>query len=467
MSDFKPVLPFLRLEDVEKFIGIWGYVSSTRGVGGIIKEKFEDFMVWEVLVTGEDSRKVFEEGSFRDSSGLNILCVMKKVGVDSVRALTILAKILGLKPNSMGICGIKDKVSISWQYVSIPSRYIELNKTYRVGDILEVKPYKYIDFNLSSNVLKCNVFRITIRNLETLDSCIIEETLNQLKNEGIPNYFGHQRFGITRPVTHLVGKYIMKGMVREAVLEFLVDYSNMESLENREARMKLLEEWCLEWALRSFPKSLSYEKIIVRHLIQNPDDYIGAFRKIPLRLRRLMVEAVAAKIFNETLSRIVEKKMLGTLELGDLVLPVDMYGRLEKTTPIEVTRYNFKQVERMISKGRMKIVLPVPGYMVKIPSSSKGEIMVKVLEEEGVDLQDFKIKSFPEISTKGSYRSLTIVNWTSSIEEFGENHLTVKLSLPPGSYATVFLRELIKPTTPLSYIGRKSLHNHGKEDGYS
>ena len=46
---------------VEEFIGIRGYVSSTVGVGGVIKEKPDDFKTWEILVNGLDARRAYEE----------------------------------------------------------------------------------------------------------------------------------------------------------------------------------------------------------------------------------------------------------------------------------------------------------------------------------------------------------------------------------------------------------------------
>ncbi len=56
---------------------------------------------------------------------------------------------------------------------------------------------------------------------------------------GIPNFFGHQRFGTTRPITHLVGKAISKGLFEEAVMIFLAKPSVHEHPASRQARLEL------------------------------------------------------------------------------------------------------------------------------------------------------------------------------------------------------------------------------------
>ena len=53
---------------------------------------------------------------------------------------------------------------------------------------------------------------------------------------GIPNFFGHQRFGTTRPITHLVGKAILKGDFEEAAMLFLAKPSLYEHPSSRQAR---------------------------------------------------------------------------------------------------------------------------------------------------------------------------------------------------------------------------------------
>ncbi|MCX8193468.1 MAG: tRNA pseudouridine(13) synthase TruD [Nitrososphaeria archaeon] len=457
MDAYKPILQSLKSTDIEEFIGISRYISSTRGIGGIIKSKPEDFMIWEVLSTGEDSRMVFESDLFSKSGyGEELLCVMKKVKLDSIRAVSILARTLKIKSEEIGLCGIKDKMSISWQYVTIPANALNHLRVLRINELIEVKPFRFSPHKLSSRSLWKNVFQITIRNPSNNSIQLIDETLRELRARGVPNYYGHQRFGITRPINPIVGKLIMKGRLEEAVSAFLSDYSNLENKDNREVRRMLKETWDLRWALDSMPRSLVYELKMIESLLREPRDYVKCLRTLPLRLRRLIIESVASKIFNKALSKIIDEGRFDELEVGDIVLPIDANGRFRRRRPIIVTNRNIKQVERMVKDKKMVIALPVPGYLSPIPKSSKGEKLLEAMKEEDVDFEDFKVKHLPEVSSKGSLRPISIPFWSFSIKSVDEQSITIELSLPPSSYATIFLREIMKPENPLTYIGRLS-----------
>ncbi len=454
MDGYVPSLRGLRAEDVEAFIGIEGYSTSSPGIGGIVKLKPEDFQAWEVLDNGLDARRCFEEGLPIDSSGGLLLAVMWKRGIDSIRATSIIAKELGLKPNMIGICGIKDKMSISWQFISLPQTTLEVEKTYEITDSIKIRAIGYIDKRLTSKRLLHNRFRIIIRRARAIPEAI-NNTLRQLGERGIPNFFGHQRFGITRPITPIVGKLIMEGRLEEAVSAFIADYSPLEDEKNRDARRRLLDEWDIASALNYYPRTLRYERRVMRYLLEHEGDYLGALRSLPLRLRRILVESVSSLIFNKTLSRLLrENPSLKTPEIGDLAAHVGLGGRIEKERVVRIREGNLKQVERLIKDGRMVIVLPVPGYASRIPNSRKGEVLRNVMEEAGVSRDMFNVRHMPEVSTRGGLRPITIPRWSCRVMKVSEDVVELEITLPPGSYATILLREIMKPHTPLAYIGK-------------
>ena len=440
---------------VEEFIGIRGYVSSTIGVGGVIKEKPEDFKTWEILVNGLDARRAYEEWrEYRAGYGDLTLCVLKKVGIDTIRASSIISRALGVKPKMIGFCGIKDKMSISWQFITTPRGAMSPDGL-EIDKIIDVKPVEDTGSKLTSRSLLKNVFEIRIRHAR-VDVDEVERCVEELKARGVPNFYGHQRFGITRPITAIVGKLIMEDRLEEAVKAFLSAYSPLEGEENRLARMNLRKSWDLEDSLNTFPKGLRYEREIMKYLVEKPGDYAGALRTLPLRLRRLMVESVAALAFNKALSRILAEGKLMEPELGDYVIPLSLGGRPEKDRYVQVRSENLETVKRLLKMRRLVIALPVPGYLSNIPRSWKGEVLREALEELGIELNMFRVRSLPETSTRGTLRPILIPRWDIEILSHTEDELLLKLSLPPGSYATIVLREIMKSSDPLAYIGRVS-----------
>ena len=347
-------------EKIEELIGIQGYVAQGRGIGGVIKLKPEDFLTWEILTDGSNAKEAYESwNGLSKGVGDFILAIMRKRRIDTIRAVILTAKKLGVKPKTISICGIKDKMSISWQFITIPSSPTLPNEL-RIDETIHILPLRYTSHKLTSKNLAKNAFEITIRKTSGKHEEAIQ-IIQELKSTGLPNYYGHQRFGITRPITPIIGRLIMEEKLEEAVIIFLTAHSPLESPKNRKAREMLSSDFDPAKALEYYPKTLRYERTILNHLARKPNDYKGALRSLPLRLRRLMVESVSALIFNKTLSKIISSNLLNELELGDLVIKLDIFGRPEPGRPIEVVKGNIDRIERLVKQGKFGIILPVPG----------------------------------------------------------------------------------------------------------
>jgi len=451
------ILNKLQPKDIERFIGIEGYATKSEGIGGVIKERPDDFMVWEVLKDGSDAKRMFETGFSTEKYGKFLLCVLHKVDVDTISAISLVARLLGIKQGDVSICGIKDRRAYSWQFITVPnSSALILNEAIQLAERVWLRRISMRGSKLSSVELHRNMFEIKISNLR-LDShsatALIERTIDELKLKGVPNFFGHQRFGASRPITHIIGKLIIKGMLREAVEAFITEWTPFEPKAVREARMKLAESWNPEDVLKYLPKHLSYERAVAEYLKNNTQDYAGALRRLPLRLRKLFVEAYSSYIFNKCLSKLLTKNSeLLVPEVGDLVVELDAHGspirRPSLLHPGALSRATF-----LARAGKLSTLLPVPGYRVMLPNNEKRNILEEVLEEEGVELDDFVSKALPEAATTGSYRSVVIPSWEFKISNVREGYVWVSLSLPSGCYATSLLRELMKPRSALCFEG--------------
>ena len=73
-----------------------------------------------------------------------------------------------------------------------------------------------------------------------------------------------------------------------------------------------------------------------------------------------------------------------------------------------------------------------------------GEEVEKILEEELLTPKDFFIKNFQELSVEGGFRNASI-----NYDDFAIDKDLVKFQLSRGSYATIVLREILKPSNPL------------------
>jgi tRNA pseudouridine13 synthase len=88
---------------------------------------------------------------------------------------------------------------------------------------------------------------------------------------------------------------------------------------------------------------------------------------------------------------------------------------------------------------------PLPGYDLRRPAGRPLEAEAAVLREEGVDEEAFRS---PLVRTRGARRPYRVPLTGGSIEPAGASEALVRFALPPGSFATVVLDELMKTGTP-------------------
>ncbi len=372
-----------------------------------IKEKPQDFVVEEITPDME----VLEAGKqypFSGGDGDQLICVLEKINWDTNRAMKFLARRLHVSTKRIGFAGTKDKRAWTTQRISIWGVRTEDVERISIKDMW-VKPLSYSRDRISLGDLWGNRFTITIRDLTEKE----RELLERPKEFIVPNMFGIQRFGEKRPVTHIVGKALIMQNPEAAAKVYLAWIGPGEREETKEARRKLAENWNWKEALEYFPEHLGYERAILHHLADYPNDYANALRQLPRNLLKMFVHAYQSYLFNKYLSE--REKSIG-LDIVDRDIPQDS-----------------------VPTG------PLYGYETELASGVPGEIEKKVIKEENVDLEDFRVKPVPEVSSRGGRRPISVKVHQYTILEKDKDHVRIQFSLEKGAYAT----------TVLDYIFRK------------
>jgi len=449
---------------VEKLIGIEVYGTRSSGIGGVIRQSVEDFVVEEVLVDGSKAEiaqsvthPVLGSSPAKDRY---LLCVMIKRNWDTFQALRVIAEQLGISTRQIQIAGIKDAKAVTAQHITIEGASAEEIQKVNVKD-LEVRPIGYFRSKLSSYYILGNSFNITIRAINLSKFTIkkrIAETIEELKETGgVPNFFGHQRFGTTRTITHLVGKSLIKGNFKKATMLFLAKPSRHEHPKSRQAREELLATQDVKQALRNFPKQLRYERLMLKHLTKKSDDFLGAFRRLPIKLQELFPQAYQSYLFNKFLSRRIASGLsLNRAEVGDYVVNVERSGLPMLTMHRIASTGTLTEINKAVQAGKMRLALPLVGFKQHPSQGLQGGIEKQILKEEGIEPENFKMTAMPRIITRGELRTVaTIVNKFSLSEVSSDSadplkcKARVSFTLHRGSYATIMLREFMKPRNPI------------------
>ncbi len=431
--------------EFESRIGIWFYFTKADGIGGLIKTKPADFFVREIT-----NREEKEEGKY-------LIAELTKENWDTHSVIREISRRLGISRNRIGFAGTKDKFAVTTQKISIWDMDEKELERVKIADV-ELKEIGRSNKAVSLGDLCGNEFEIVIRGIEGKKEKIkvkIATISKEIENAGgIPNFFGVQRFGTRRPITHVVGKRLIKGKLKEAVTSYIADIFPEESEEAKRARM-LCKEGDLKECLKRMPPFLRYEKAMLNELVKNETEekFLSAFFVLPKTLQKLFVHAYQAYLFNLVLSSRKKQNIpFNEALVGDVVCFRNEFGfaDVDKGRVERVTEEKIEGINRLIKHGRAFVTAPLFGYETEFAEGVEGEIERKVLEEEGVELNEFYIEKIPEISSKGIRRPILVPvklsNEEVSDDDMNPDRKKVKLKffLPKGSYATVVLREYTK-----------------------
>jgi len=448
---------------LEKFIGIEVHVTGSLGIGGVIRQYAEDFVVEEVLVDGSKAEVNLPESHVGHTvlgssvaENRYLMCVLVKRNRDMFLALEAVAKQLGISTKHIQIAGIKDAKAVTAQHTTVEGVSAEEIQKIQVKGI-GIRPIGYFHSKLSSYYLLGNHFHITIRAITHSKSAIkerITRTVEELGTiGGVPNFFGHQRFGTIRPITHLVGKAIVQGSFKEAAMLYLAKPSPHEHPESRQAREQLQATQDFKQALKIFPRQLHYERLMLKCLAKKSDDFVRAFRRLPTKLRKLFPQAYQAYLFNKSLSRRIGNGLsLNRAEVGDYVVNVERSGLPMPKMRRTATTRTLAEISKAIQAGTMRLAIPLIGFKQQPSKGVQGELEKQILQGEGISPENFRIALMPEISARGKLRTAITPLNNFLLDEISEDSVNpsrhkaqVGFTLYRGSYATIVLRELMKP----------------------
>ena len=385
------------------------------GIGGVIRETLEDFVVEEV--------PMYEPCG----EGAHVYCQIEKRNLTTFDAVRLVANQLRVRPHDIGYAGMKDAKAVTRQVLSVPG-VTEAQAQAVSAPTLSIRWAKRHRNKLKLGHLRGNRFEIRVRNVEQSAADTAQEVLEILGRRGVPNYFGEQRFG-SKGETHLPGREMVRGDIEAAVRAFLGQPSPRETVRLQEAR-SLFDQGRLSDAQRAFPPAFRNERRTLQALIDTHSDWPAAFRSIPRELRRLFVTAYQSHLFNQIADRRIEQ--LDELWQGDLAYK-HVNGACFVVEDVEAERPRLEAFE--ISPSG-----PLYGHKLKFAEGKPGEIEREVLAAEGITLEAFKSRVAQ--SLRGARRPLRFP--ISDVSVGFDQGLLLSFFLPKGCYATTVLREVMK-----------------------
>lgn len=417
--------------DFDRNLGMDYYITDNPGCGGIIRSRPEDFLVEEV------------QDSLNYEGGRYLILEVEKKNWDTHHLIREMSRQLRISQKRFGWAGTKDKRAVTRQRISIMNLDESELKRITLPD-LTINVLGRTNRAIGLGDLLGNRFRIIIRELNCPEAALrLADITEEIRRQnGVPNYFGVQRFGEIRPITHKVGKALVNGSMEEAVFIYLGQPFPGEPDKTKTERMHLWENRDVSYAVKHFPEYLHHELAMLNWLVEHPGDYANSFNVLSVNLSRLFVHAYQSYLFNIILS----KRLTAGLPLdravdGDVVC----FGKNGIPDPDKlqaVTSENLEAVNRLAQRGRSFVTLPLIGFDTVLAEKEQGKIERSVLQEESLSQDGFRVNANPNLGSRGTRRA-ALCRATPQIKVEG-NNAELDFFLSKGCYATVILREYMK-----------------------
>ncbi|MSQ95293.1 MAG: tRNA pseudouridine(13) synthase TruD [Gemmataceae bacterium] len=385
-----------------------------------IKQKPDDFRVEEIT-----HRQGGTEGDFS-------LYRLDKRGWTTPDALAIIRRRWKIEVRRISTGGLKDRHAETTQYLTIyrgPQRKLthpNLQLTY-LGKTLEAYESQHIE---------ANQFAITVRAMTGAQISAALRGLEEVREVGVPNYYDDQRFGSVAHGGPFLAQHIILGEHEAALRSALTAPYAFERAAQKKEKSVLRQHWG-DWRRCSSLLPRGSTQKIVDYLVAHPDDYRGALERLPTELRTLYLSSYQSHLWNRMLvdwltDQVSHRDLTAvTLRQGEVPMPRRLDVKL---------REELQTLQLPLHSARNHLDAADP----------RKPFFDRVLKEEGLELDQFKLKGFKALFfSKGERAAWCFPENLESRsgpddENAGKQKLTLSFVLPRGCYATLVVKRITR-----------------------
>jgi tRNA pseudouridine13 synthase len=383
-----------------------------------LKQQPEDFQVEEltdVVPTG---------------AGPFALYRLEKQGWSTPDALAAVRRRWKLDLRRVAYGGLKDRHATTVQYLTIfhgPQRTLTHHGIHLAYLGQVAAPY-------SSHDIKANRFRLVLRALQPEEADAARAALDEVRRDGVPNYFDEQRFGSVHRPGAFVARALVLGEYEEALRLALAEPYEYDRAPQKREKALLRAHWG-DWPRCKDRLPRGHARSLVDYLVHHPDDFRGAVARLRPDLRGLYLSAYQSHLWNRMLARWLEQHC-GPEQRVSVAW---RFGALPMHRHLDAAR----------AAELAALRLPLPSARLKLdPADPLAPLVQIVLADEGLTLEQMKLKGMREpFFSKGDRAALcqpTGLHGESAADELhaGQRKLVLAFELPRGSYATLLVKRI-------------------------
>ncbi len=393
--------------------------------------------------------QVEERTDISPGAGAHALYRLEKRGWSTPDALSAVRRRWKIDLRRLSYGGLKDRHARTVQYFTIfhgPRRNLTHHEVH-------VEYLGQVTAPFTSTDIRSNAFTITLREVAAADRERIPSVIDEIRQDGVPNYFDDQRFGsvaqqppVSRSVDHpgegggaeggeeFIARLLVLGRFEDALRLALTGPYAHDRAEDKREKAIVREHWG-DWKTLKGKLGKSHARSLVTYLVDRPGDFRGAVARLRPELRGLYLSAYQSHLWNRILARWLSQ-----------------HCRPEQLVPIQLRLGELPFPRRLDAEKRQDLAslsLPLPSARLKLPPDDpRLPVVESVLAEEGLELKQMQVKGIRELFfSKGERAALCQpgelrCELASDELHSGKFKATLSFELPRGSYATLIVKRV-------------------------
>lgn len=188
--------------------------------------------------------------------------------------IAVFAEHLAVPAQKIGYAGLKDKHATTTQYISVESKHERSLKNFQHKQIKILQQVRH-SHSIRMGDLKGNRFSINLYDVDAIDAGKIEKVARKIAKNGLPNYFGYQRFGRDEGSIEQAREMI-KG-------ELFIEDAKLKSFLISVYQSFYFNEWLRERVLLSKERESSEFVLLSGDIYMSKDGKLTTLKQIPLK----------------------------------------------------------------------------------------------------------------------------------------------------------------------------------------
>lgn len=355
---------------------------------------------------------------------------LDKESLGTPEAVSAICRKWKIARDRIGYGGLKDRHAQTTQYLSIlrgPRRGLQQThlRLQYLGQIQEPYGPKFVEGNR---------FRIVVRDLSSSEARQALDALEEVRQEGVPNYFDDQRFGSVTPDRRFIARYLIAEEYEQALKLALTAPYEHDRGPIKRLKELLRKEWG-NWSALKEHLPRGNVRSVISYLCDHPQDFRGAFACLHRELKTLYLSAYQSYLWNRCLARWLEVhcRPEQLFEVSLRIGPVWFYRGLSNQQREQLRGLSIPYLSARLKLGEAHPLRP---------------IIEDVLAAEKLVLRQLKLRHFRKpFFSRGErpaiYQPQDLLYRLDEDElHAGRRKLYLEFVLPRGCYATILIKRI-------------------------